>query len=377
MTELAPIPFLRPEVPPLEAIAPYFQWSEQARHYSNGGPCSRELTARLSAFMGDVSCVLVANCTIGLMLALRAAIGQPSRSRTLVVTPSFTFPAAACAIVWAGYEPLFVDIDAESWQLDPAHLGEALARHDGAVAGVLASSTFGTPAAPATRERWRRLCADHGVPLVVDSAAAFGATDSGGRLVGTLGDTEVFSFHATKPFAIGEGGMVATPDRELADKIGQLLNFGFGGEPSVSLDAGLNGKLSELHAATGLAALDGYDVVLERRRAAAAKQLASLGARVGVQAGSSGSTWQCVPVLVDSLAARDRALEAAGRGAIHARTYFSPPLHVQPAFAAYESIEPLEQTLRIAERSLSLPLVFDEVERERVAQLVGSTVNAC
>jgi dTDP-4-amino-4,6-dideoxygalactose transaminase len=377
VTGLGQIPFLRPEVPPLEAIAPYFRISEEARYFSNGGPCSRELAARLGAVLDDVRCVLVSNCTIGLMLALRAAIGMPVPTRSLVVMPSFTFPAAACAVVWAGFAPLFVDVDPESWQLDPARLGEALARHDGGVAGVLAGSTFGTPAPPVMRAEWRRLCAEHDVPLIVDSAAGFGATNADGRRLGTLGDTEVFSFHATKPFAIGEGGMVATPDQGLADEIARLLNFGFGREPSISLAVGLNGKLSELHAATGLAALDRYDTVLQRRRSAARELLAALGRGVERQAGCDGSTWQFVPVLVATAAARDHALDAAGRGAVHARRYFSPPLHVHPAFAAYRTTETLEQTERIAARSLSLPLVFDEAERKRVAQVVASTVNAC
>jgi dTDP-4-amino-4,6-dideoxygalactose transaminase len=376
VTDLGPIPFLRPEVPPLDAIAPYFRLSEEARYFSNGGPCARELTARLRERLG-VSCVLVNNCTIGLMLALRAAIGRPAGERALVVTPSFTFPAAACAIVWAGFEPLFVDVDAAAWQLDPERLADALTRHQGRVAGVMASSTFGTPAAPATRAAWRRLCSEHEVALVVDSAAGFGATDADERPLGALGDTEVFSFHATKPFAIGEGGLVATPDEALAGEIARLQNFGFGREPSVSHDIGLNGKLSELHAAAGLAALDRYQAVLERRRAAARELLAAVGPGVEHQAGCEGSTWQFMPVLVDCAPARTRALQAAERAAIQARSYFSPPLHQQPAFAHYRSTEPLEQTERIAERSLSLPLVFDEGERERVAQIVASTVNAC
>jgi dTDP-4-amino-4,6-dideoxygalactose transaminase len=371
VTAPAAIPFVRPEVPPLAKVAPYFRRSEDEQYFSNGGPCARELTARLTGFLGgETHCVLVNNCTIGVMLVLRAALGTPSAGRPYVVTPSFTFTAAACAIVWAGFEPLFVDVDAESWQLDPERLADALARHNGRVAGVLASSTFGTPAPPAMRVRWRRACADHGVPLIVDSAAGFGAKDADGRLLGTLGDTEVFSFHATKPFAIGEGGMVATHDPELAATIAQLLNFGFGQEPSVSLTVGLNGKLSELHAATGLAALDRFRAVLERRRSAAGELLAALRPEAGVQAGREGSTWQFVPALTVSAAARERALHAAERDGIQARTYFSPPLHVQPAFAAYRSTEPLEQTERLAERTISLPLVFDAAERERVARLV-------
>ena len=118
--------------------------------------------------------------------------------------PSFTFPDRAAAL-WNGLEPRLVDVEPRHWHLDPVALERELSALDGKVAVVLAVSSFGTPPPTAVRERWERACAQTGVPLVVDSAAGFGGLAADGRAIGAQGDVEVVSFHATKPFAIGEG----------------------------------------------------------------------------------------------------------------------------------------------------------------------------
>ena len=111
-------------------------------------------------------------------------------------------------------------------------------------------------AARGTREAWRATCDAAGVPLVVDSAAAFGARDEHRRLVGSDGATHVFSFHVTKPFAVGEGGLLVTGDAEVARRAESLVNFGIDGPERTSAVAGINAKMSELHAAGALAMLD-------------------------------------------------------------------------------------------------------------------------
>lgn len=351
------IRFQHPELPPVEEVLAYFERSRAARWFSNGGPCATELTARVEQRLGgDTSCVLVANATLGLMAALRAACGEPGTKR-LIVTPSYTFTATACAIRWAGFEPLFVDVDPRHWQLDPQQLDEALATHD--VAGVLACATFGTAPPPDFRAAWRELAATHDVPLVIDSAPGFGSLDLHGRPLGGLGDTEVFSFHATKPFAIGEGGMVATTDPELAARIGSLINFGLDAS-RISTEAGLNAKLSELHAATGLAALDRFDGVLAaRRRVAGEIRRATSGCNLTLQAGSGSSTWQFFQALAPDHGTREAVLHAARDHNVEARTLHAPPLHRHPAFADAPRHGALAVTDDLAARSLSLPLAND------------------
>lgn len=379
--ELEPIRFQHPELPAMDDVLRYFRRSERRRWFSNGGPCATDLALRLKARLGgDVECVLVSSATTGLLAALRAACGEPTGRRRLVITQSYTFTATACAIHWAGFEPLFVDVDPNHWQLDPEQLEEALATHPGEVAGVLACATFGSAPPPVVRAAWRTACADHGVPLVVDSAPGFGSVDAHGIPLGAQGDTEVFSFHATKPFAIGEGGMVATADPELAERMRRIVNFGLEPGTRVSADIGINGKLSELHAATGLAVLDSFDDVLAaRRRLAGALSTATGGCGLRFQTGAFDGTWQFFQALAPSAGVRAAALAAADELSVEARTLHDPPLHRHPAFAAAPRRGTLAVTERLAARSLSLPLAnsLPDGAVERIAEVVQRGIASC
>jgi dTDP-4-amino-4,6-dideoxygalactose transaminase len=364
------IRFQRPELPPLEAVAEYFRRSEEIRWFSNGGPCAIALAERVGDRLGgDVHVVPVASATAGLVGALRGALGKPGDAK-LVITPSYTFTATGGAIRIAGYEPLFVDVDPRGWQLDPELVAGALDAHAGEVAGVLACANFGTAPAPEVRAAWRAACARHGVPLLLDSAPGFGSLDIHGRPLGGLGDTEVFSFHATKTFAIGEGGAVVTPDAELAERVTRLINFGLKPGTRISTEDGFNGKLSELHAAVGLAALDRFDDVLARRRSHV-QELRRLTAGTGLtyQAGAGASTWQYLQCLAPDDAAREAVLATAAELAVEVRTLHDPPLHRHPAYADARRFGSLAVTEALAARSLSLPIANDltEAEIERIA----------
>jgi dTDP-4-amino-4,6-dideoxygalactose transaminase len=240
---------------------------------------------------------------------------------------------------------------------------------------VLAASTFGTPPPLAHREAWEASARRAGVPLLVDSAAGFGATDERGERLGRQGDAEVFSFHATKPFAIGEGGLVTTADQMLAERLRRLTNFGLS-DGAVGEDVGLNAKLAEWPAATALAVLDRYAGVLDARRASAEAMLAEL-EPLGFarQAGARGAAWQFVPVLAPTLDVRAAALAQAKHDGIELRTYFSVPLHRMPAFAAARVAGDLRHTDELAARILSLPMAND-LSGDAVAAIVSSLAAA-
>jgi dTDP-4-amino-4,6-dideoxygalactose transaminase len=374
------VPFLRPEVPPFADIAKYYLLSEQAAYYSNGGPCVVRLADRLGEYVGgQVQCIPVANCTVGLMVAIRAVFGDPTPGRVLVATPSFTFPATAGAIEWAGFEPLFVDVEPDSWQLGEQALRDALHAYQGRFAGVMGCSTFGTPAPTELRTAWRAAAAAEGIPLLVDAAAGFGAIDDQAGIAGSSGDTEVFSFHATKPFAIGEGGLVVTTDNAVAERARLLVNFGIGGAPGEAEIVGINAKMSELHAATGLAALNRYPEVLHRRRGAA-EELRAAGEALGMtsQRGCLGSTWQFVPLMTHSAAVREAVLTAAVDIGVQIRAYFSPPLHRQKAWSGRTIARPLDVTDDLATRTISVPLTSVPQERDAIISLLKLAVEtAC
>lgn len=365
------VPFQRPQPPAPEAIMEYYRLSQEAGFYSNGGPCARLLSSRLSEYLGGAFTIPVGNCTVGLMVALRAACGMPSSRRRAILTPSYTFTATACAIEWAGFEPIFVDIERRGWHMDPRALEGALERFDGEVAGVLACATFGTAPATAQRTAWRDLCEAHSVPLLIDSAPGFGSRDVDGRPLGGLGDTEIFSFHATKPFSAGEGGVVTTSDPDLAARIGRMINFGLEPGTRISTDIGMNAKMSELHAASSLAMLDIIDdvVALRQRNAARLREAVGPDAYLLYQAGAERSTWQIFHVLSPTPEMRDRIVALAPTHGVEVRTMHDPAVHTHPAFAEARRA-PLPLTDVAAARALALPMA-NELDDDAVARIAA------
>ncbi len=231
--------------------------------------------------------------------------------------------------MWCGLEPVFCDIEDEGWHLSPARLDEALAARRGRVAAILPCTAFGTPPPASVAASWSAAAEEWGVPLVIDSAAAFGAST-----YARPPDAEVFSMHATKPLAVGEGGLVAVRDEAVAADLRTLINHGVGPDHR-AVAVGLNGKLDEWHAATALAGLDRLDEGLAARGAAAASLrsgLSATGARFQAQA--DRSTSQFVPALVSGSERRAGVLTRAESLSVELRTYYSPSLHRHPRTAA-------------------------------------------
>ena len=367
------IRFQAPALPSLRSVEPYFAEAERVRWFSNGGPCVARLERACADRLGLAHPgVAVNNATSGLMVALRACLGTGEGAPRLVAVPSFTFIASVSAIVWAGYEPVFVDIDPVDWHVSESSLARL---HDlrGSLAGILQCSTFGTAPSAARRASLAAAASALGVPVVVDSAAGFGAVDEAGRPLGDQGDAEVFSFHATKPFAVGEGGLVTSRSPDVLDAVSRLINFGFDRSRSVTGAPGINGKMPELTAAVGLAVLDDFDDVLTHRRAAAAwlrEELEPTG--VAFQAGSPGSTFQFVPVALPTPATRGLLLEMAHDAGIEVRAYFDPPMHRVPALAGHPRADDLRVTGSLAERIIGLPMANDigATSLERIRDLV-------
>jgi dTDP-4-amino-4,6-dideoxygalactose transaminase len=282
-----------------------------------------------------------------------------------VLLPSFTFAATLQAALWAGLQPRLLDVASDHWHLDAAGLEAALEDRGERVRLVIAVTTFGTPPPPDVTARWAAACRNAGVPLLVDAAAGFGASGADGVPVGALGDVDVVSFHATKPFSIGEGGAVFARDRGLLERIECTTNFGLGDEGDVTMLRGLNAKMSELHAATALAALDVYDEALARRRTAAA-EIRQLTGGVSFQAGCERGTWQFVPVAYPDGEARVAAAERC-RGTIEVRRYYRP-LHEMAPFRHLPVGEGgLQVTQDLGSRILCLPMAQDLTPPERAA----------
>ena len=248
-----PIPILCPQLPSVDRLLPYLRRIDSTRTYSNHGPLVGELERRLAEHLrlplGGV--VSAASGTAALVGAILATAGRARPERPFAVVPAFTFVATASAVEQCGYRPYLADVDAESWMLDPDRL--AVRPERDRIGIVVPVAPFGRPV---PQLPWREFRERTGIPVAIDGAASFEAlSDAPDRC---LGDIPVaLSFHATKSFATGEGGGVAATDTELARRVVQALNFGFYGSRD-SRTPSINGKMSEYHAAVGLAELDGW-----------------------------------------------------------------------------------------------------------------------
>ena len=350
---LCALPFQRPWLPPIEQIQQYFVLSRAEHWYSNFGPCNDLLAERVSGLLEDRPIVAVSSAGIGLIAALRTLVPSDSPARQ-VILPSFTFAATAAAVVWCGLEPVFCDVEPEGWHLGPEHLQEALRARPGKVAAVLSCSAFGTPPSLEISSAWSRLAEEWDVPLVVDAASGFGASEWE-----RPPDAEVFSMHATKPLAVGEGGLVAFADESWAASARTLVNHGVDADQDAVV-VGLNGKLDEWHSATALAALDTLDERVAARRAAAARLRVRLREYdVDFQQRADRSPTQFVPALLPSGRRRDEVLSRASSLGVELRTYFDPSLHESTAYRGCDRSGELRVTTDLAGRMLSLPMADD------------------
>jgi dTDP-4-amino-4,6-dideoxygalactose transaminase len=278
---------VRPLLPSVESWAGYVEPAYIKRHFSNFGPVNQHFEAAMAArFGGGRVAVSSANATAGLTAAL-AALKVNGR----VLMPSFTFAATALAAQESRCDPVFCDCDPETLQMSDESVAQALQSVDG-IRAILLVRPFGLYG---STEELTALAGKHRCKIVVD-AAALGAPDAA-KFDNTL--VEVFSLHATKCFAIGEGGLIlAPPEHEAAMR--RALNFGFADHETISL--GANGKLiiSEFHAAIGLSVLDDFEVTIRHRQTVAKRyaDVLSCSAKVDRVWPTTLSPWSFCPVLL-------------------------------------------------------------------------------
>ncbi len=251
--EMREVPVLRPQLPTAERLLPYLARIDQTRCYSNWGPLATELEQRLSERFGlpGRTVVSASSGTAALAGAILARAGRATTERPLAILPALTFVAPALALEQCGYRVHLVDVQPAEWMLQAEQLTDHPAL--GRTGLVVPVASYGRVVRQA---EWREFEERTGIPVVIDGAACFEAACAApetllGRIPVTL------SFHATKAFACAEGGCVVSTSLELGDAVTRALNFGFFEDREARCPA-TNGKLSEYHAAVGLAELDGW-----------------------------------------------------------------------------------------------------------------------
>ena len=321
------------------------------RWFSNNGPLVQEFEQRVGEFLGVKHVVAMCNATVALEIASRAL-----NLHGEVIVPSYTFIATAHALQWQEITPVFCDMDPATHNIDPAKIERLITPK---TTGILGVHVWGRGC---EAEAIEKIATKHNLRVMYDASHGFGCS-KGGRMLGSFGECEVFSFHATKFLNCFEGGAVVTNNDDLAEKMRLMRNFGFQGFDKV-IYLGVNGKMSEVHAAMGLTNLEAVEeiIAINRRNYETYREgLADVpGIFVIDYDPAERNNYQYVVIEVDPEVCpcnRDEIVEALHAENVIARKYFWPGCHkMEP----YRSLQPnvgllLPETERIGARVIVLP----------------------
>ncbi len=330
------------------------------------GPETESFEAEFAAWVGVRECVSAASGTEALHLALRACgVGEGDE----VVTVSHTAVATVAAVELCGARPVLVDIEADSFTLQPAALAAARTDRTRAVVPV---HLYGQAAdlGPIVK-----FCQQHDLWLIEDCSQAHGAL-YGGQQVGTFGDAAAFSFYPTKNLgALGDGGAAVTNDPALGDTMRALRQYGWRKQRYVSEESGWNGRLDEIQAAILRVKLRALDADNDRRRVLATSYdvaLAEIGSltRPAELPGRRHVWHQYVVRCADGT--RDAVADGLRAAGIHTLVHYPVPIHQQPAYARRQlAVGDLRETERAAREVLSLPM-YPQLAPEAVGRVASA-----
>ena len=345
------LPFMRPTLPSWDALA------QPIREIISDGMLTKGqylkvFEERVAHYLGVKHAVAVSSCTTGLMLVYRC-LGLDGE----VIVPSFTFMATVHPLVWQGVTPVFVDIDPQTWNIDPAQIEAHITSRTTAIVAV---HVFGNPASISELEAVARR---HSLILIFDAAHGFGALHANAPL-GKHGIAEVFSTSPTKLLVTGEGGIVATNDDDLARGIRIGREYGNPGTYD-SVLPGINARMQEFSAILGMHSLEMLEENARRRNTLASTYRSRLGKLPGVsfqrvQPGDR-SSFKDFTIRVEAARfglERDDLKVALAQEGVSTRAYYVPPVHQH---ATYRELVRQQQpdlpvTESVAREVLSLPI---------------------
>ena len=362
-----PVYVTQPFLPPLEEFTPYLEQIWANKILTNAGPFHQQLEQALCDYLGVKHLALFTNGTIALVTALQAL-----RITGEVITTPYSFVATAHSLLWNGIKPVFVDVEPNTLNLDPAKIEAAITPQTTAIMPV---HVYGRPC---NVDAIQKIADIYNLKVIYDAAHAFGVQCHCGSVL-NHGDLSVLSFHATKVFNTFEGGAIVCPDAKTKQRIDHLKNFGFVDEVTV-VAPGINGKMSEVNAAFGLLQLKHIDAALARRKEIADRYRQSLAGVKGIHvlpdAGEAVSNHGYLPVLVqdDYSISRDALYEKLREQDIYARRYFYPLISDFPMYRSLPSAQPanLPVAARASAQVLCLPIypALTDADQQRVIDLI-------
>lgn len=334
---------------------------------TNNGPLIKKLSLALAENLNVKNIQLVSNGTLALQLAIKALDLHGA-----IITTPYSYVATTNAILWEGCTPIFVDIDPETFCISPDLIEAAVTD---STTAILATHVYGYPC---DVERIQQIADRHGLKVIYDAAHAFGVRLNGQSLL-NYGDCSTLSFHATKLFHTAEGGAVVCKDEATAKRIFLMSKFGHIGEDEY-LDIGINAKMSELHAAMGLAVLPSVPEIIDARRECSLwydELLDGLKLKRPKRIAGLEYNYAYYPVIFathEQMVMTRAALQAQD---IFPRRYFYPSLNTLP-FLPELLRRPCPISESIAQRVLALPLypTLARQDVERITACIKSALSA-
>lgn len=354
MIEQKAIPVTKSFLPPLAEYEAQLSRVWQNQWLTNRGPLVLELEEKLKQYLGLQHLLIMNNGTIPIQIAVKLMAEGAE-----VITTPFSYVATTSSIVWERATPIFVDIDPHHLTIDENLIEAAITPKTKA---ILATHVFGNPCAI---EAIEHIAQKHGLYVIYDAAHAFGVQYQG-KSIFAYGDISTCSFHATKLFHTGEGGALFCNNSAFEHSSYYSHNFGHDG-PLAYHGLGINGKVSELQAALGLAVFPYMPhIIAERKKICEQYDSLLQSSNVGKIQIRQGTEWNYsyYPILFESEEQLLRTLEALNQEYIFPRRYFYPSLNTLP-YVKYQSMPVSETTVR---RIICLPL-YVGLEYSRVQEI--------
>lgn len=344
------IPVTKPFLPPKEDYDIYVKGIWQRNWLTNNGPLVNEFELKLKEYLGVKHLLYLSNGTIALQIAIKALDLKGE-----IITTPFSYVATTSSIVWEGCHPVFIDIDPDTLNIDPAKIEGAITPNTTA---ILATHVYGNPC---DIDAIDDIAKKHGLKVIYDAAHAFGVTYKG-KSIFEYGDISTASFHATKLFHTIEGGAVFTKDPGLLKKMAYMRNFGHDGQEAFH-GLGINGKNCEFHAAMGLLNLSHMEEILETRKMLSDHydlKLSGFRATKPKFSQELKFNYGYYPLLLESEDALISIKDELNKREIFPRRYFYPSLNKLPYAIGME----VPNATNAASRALCLPLYVDLSKEE-------------
>jgi dTDP-4-amino-4,6-dideoxygalactose transaminase len=365
------IPVTKPYLPDRAKLERYVDGIYERNWLTNNGPLLQELTSRLEGYLGVENLLLVSNGTLALQIAYHS-LGiheQLNNEPPEAVTTPFTFVATAGSLTWEGIQPVFTDIDPDSWCMAPENIERAITPQTRAIVPV---HVFGNACEV---EAIQAIAEKKNLKVIYDAAHAFGVNYKGSSLL-KWGDAATLSFHATKVFHTIEGGAIIFKRREDLKKAKALVNFGITGPDEIG-EFGINAKMNEFSAAMGLCVLDEMESNQNARASVWDAYYRGLQSFGQLQAWSKQATQNHAyfPIALKNEQQLQRVLGELRHNGVLARRYFYPSLDRLPKMQPGK-LNTCSKSQDLADRIICLPLYagIEPTESQRIIHTIKSTI---